>query len=227
MIDLGQRAVVADAAGQQEIDAVADALVHDARGEHAALDGLADAAGAADAVDRPQVVLVARLGQAPRGRGTRPGWCRTGPARCRGWPGRCRRRARRRSPCGSTLAENSPLPVWTMAGPAHQQRLAAGGAVVGPGPGRSRRMATPLGFSVETLLSMNANVCGPRDRSSGNTRTPACPTTIASPTRTSFIGTQRAARLPRRPGCRSPSPGPRPGSICPARRISVRWLVVL
>ena len=33
--DLGQRAVVADAAGQEEIDAVADALVHDARGEHA------------------------------------------------------------------------------------------------------------------------------------------------------------------------------------------------
>ena len=60
---LGQRAVVANAAGQQEIDVVAHAFVHDAGGQQAGFDGLADAAGAADAVDRPQVMLVAGLGQ--------------------------------------------------------------------------------------------------------------------------------------------------------------------
>ena len=37
---VGQRAVVADAAGQQEIDVVLDALVHDAGREHALLDRL-------------------------------------------------------------------------------------------------------------------------------------------------------------------------------------------
>ena len=58
---LGQRAVVADAAGEHELDALLHALVHDARLQHAALDGGADAAGAVDGVDRRHVIAVALL----------------------------------------------------------------------------------------------------------------------------------------------------------------------
>ena len=61
---VGQRAVVADAAGQQEIDVVLHAFVHDAGGEHALVDRVANRAAAANAVDRPQVMLVAGLGNA-------------------------------------------------------------------------------------------------------------------------------------------------------------------
>ncbi len=57
------------------------------------------------------------------------------------------------------------------------------------------RMATFLGFSVETLLPMNSKVCGPRDRSSGKTRTPAWLTTMRSPTLTSAIARQRAVAM--------------------------------
>ncbi len=41
-----------------------------------------------------------------------------------------------------------------------------------------RRIATPFGFSVETLLPMNSNNCRSTARSCGKTRTPACPTMI-------------------------------------------------
>ena len=89
-------------------------------------------------------------------------------------------------------------------------------------------MASPLGFSDDTALSMKANVCASRERCSGNTRTPTCPTTIGSPRRHSFIGTQRAVRA-----ARSTSNAAvhllvlRPAVHCPASRTSVRWFVVL
>ncbi len=59
--DIGERAVVADAAAEDVVDVVLHAVVHDARIEDAFFDGGADAAGAADAVDRAEVVLVARF----------------------------------------------------------------------------------------------------------------------------------------------------------------------
>lgn len=59
--DVGERAVVADAAAEDVVDAVLHAVVHDARFEDAFFDGWADAAGAADAVDRAEVMLVARF----------------------------------------------------------------------------------------------------------------------------------------------------------------------
>ena len=86
---------------------------------------------------------------------------------------------------------HSPLPVWTTAGPATisvlppDWRFSASSWAI-------RRMASSFGFSVETALFMKPNVSASRGRSSGKTRTPAWPITIVSPTRTSFIGTQRA-----------------------------------
>ena len=106
-----------------------------------------DAAGAANAVDGPQVMVVAGLGRAAAVQRRRRGSCRTGPARCRGWPGRCRPTGGPRSPGGSARQRNSPLPVWTTAGPGHDHGLAAARRSVGAGRGRSARMATPLGFS--------------------------------------------------------------------------------
>lgn len=55
----GERAIIADAAGEQKLDIVSHALVHDPAFELAACNRLADAAGAANTIDRPQVVLVA------------------------------------------------------------------------------------------------------------------------------------------------------------------------
>ena len=89
------------------------------------------------------------------------------------------------------------------------------------------RMAAPLGFSVETLLSMKAKVCRSRGRCSGNTRTPAWPVTIASPRRTSVMGTQRAAAAAASTRMPQSISWSATGTHCPARRTSVRWLVVL
>ena len=61
MIRVWQRPVVAHAAGEHVIHAVADALVHHARGEHALLDRRPQAARSADGVDGPHVVAVAPL----------------------------------------------------------------------------------------------------------------------------------------------------------------------
>ena len=63
--DVGQRAVVADAAGQQVIDPVAHALIHHPRAEFALFHRRPDPAQPADAVDRAEVMCVARFGQDP------------------------------------------------------------------------------------------------------------------------------------------------------------------
>ena len=55
--DIGQRAVIADGAGQDKIDVVLHAGIHDAALQQTARDGLSDAAGAADGVDRAQMIL--------------------------------------------------------------------------------------------------------------------------------------------------------------------------
>ena len=76
--------------------------------------------------------------------------------------------------------------------PADEQRLAA---ARGDWSTRSRaisRTSAPLGFSVETPLDMNVKSLRTAARSTGNTRTPAWPTTIGMPRRTSVIGMQRA-----------------------------------
>src|SRR5262249_11259943 len=56
--DLGERAVVADGPGQDELDTILDARIHDAGREQAGFDRLTDAAYRADPVDRAQVVFV-------------------------------------------------------------------------------------------------------------------------------------------------------------------------
>src|SRR5262249_49774894 len=56
---LRQRAIVSNAAGEYDIDAVAHAFVHDAAGEESALDRCVDAARTADRVDRADVMAVA------------------------------------------------------------------------------------------------------------------------------------------------------------------------
>ncbi len=61
--DFGQRAVVADAAGQDERDAVADAFIHDAAFQDSLGNRGFDAALAAHGVDGAQVMLVAFLGR--------------------------------------------------------------------------------------------------------------------------------------------------------------------
>src|SRR5262249_3264458 len=53
-----QRAVIANRAGQDEIDIVFDAGVHDALAQNAMGDGLGNAAGRANGVDRAHVVFV-------------------------------------------------------------------------------------------------------------------------------------------------------------------------
>ena len=58
-LGVGERAVVANGAGEGERDAGADALVKDAAGEHALLDRLADAAAAADGIDGRKVMAMA------------------------------------------------------------------------------------------------------------------------------------------------------------------------
>src|SRR5205823_5049519 len=56
---LGQRAVVANAASEQKIDVVLHAFIHNAALQLPALDRTANAAEATDAIDGPQMVLVA------------------------------------------------------------------------------------------------------------------------------------------------------------------------
>jgi hypothetical protein len=51
--------VVSDAAREHVLDAVRHTRMHHAAGEHAALDGRADAAGRADGVDGSKMVVVA------------------------------------------------------------------------------------------------------------------------------------------------------------------------
>ena len=58
---VGNRSVVADAAGEHVLDVVPDALVHDARRQHALLDRLPQAARAADRVDRAHVMAMAAV----------------------------------------------------------------------------------------------------------------------------------------------------------------------
>jgi hypothetical protein len=62
--DVGQWAVVADAAGEQEIDIVFHAFIHDAGCEDAFVDRGADRAATANAVDRSQMMLVSGFGNA-------------------------------------------------------------------------------------------------------------------------------------------------------------------
>src|SRR5262249_44675598 len=63
---LRQRTIVADAAGEDYIDAAADALVHDPARQDALLDGRTDPAGPADRVDGPDMVAMAAFdGDAP------------------------------------------------------------------------------------------------------------------------------------------------------------------
>src|SRR5262245_1932894 len=59
--DLGQGAIVADAAGQDKGDAVADALVHDAAFQDPLCDCVFDPSLPANGVDGPQVMFVAFL----------------------------------------------------------------------------------------------------------------------------------------------------------------------
>ena len=61
--DAGKRAVVANRAGKDDVDAVFDAGVHDPAREEALRDGGGDPAGRADLVDRVHVVFVTGLGQ--------------------------------------------------------------------------------------------------------------------------------------------------------------------
>jgi hypothetical protein len=58
-IGVGQRPIVANAAGEDVVDVPTNALVHDARREDALFDRLPQAAGAEDGVDRAHVVPVA------------------------------------------------------------------------------------------------------------------------------------------------------------------------
>ena len=60
-----QRTVIADAAGENDIDAMRRALVHDAALEHAGLDRLRDATSAVDGVDRRHVIAVPLLDRRP------------------------------------------------------------------------------------------------------------------------------------------------------------------
>ena len=90
------------------------------------------------------------------------------------------------------------------------------------------RMATPLGFSVETVLPMNSNVCAFGASAPRETRARRrAPRRSRRRRRTSFIGRHRPSA--------SAASTTMPQSISwsstaihfPARRISVRWLVVL
>ena len=63
---LGQRAVVSNRAGEEVADAVRVTRVHDAGRQHAGSDGLGDAAGAADRVDRAHVIAMAVLDRMAR-----------------------------------------------------------------------------------------------------------------------------------------------------------------
>ena len=58
-------------------------------------------------------------------------------------------------------------------------------------------MATPLGFSVETLLPMNSNVCRSAGRSFGKHAHAGVADDDRSPGRTSVMATQRAVRSDR------------------------------
>ena len=195
--------------------------------EHAAFDRRADAAGAANAVDRPQVMLVARLGQAAAVEIDAQAGAEQGLLDVVGGQGVAGEEhvdvahadqllaGTRRCRCGR----------WPARRPAASCRPAARCSA------SSRaisRMASPLGFSVETALSMKSKVCGaarplfgkdPHARVADDDR-------VAPP---ALVHRQAAGRRrrPRRPRCRSPSPDPRPATHWPARRTSVRWLVVL
>src|SRR4029453_14139336 len=56
---LRQRAIVADAAGEYDVDVSDGAFVHEAAGEESLLDGRADPAGPADRVDGADVMAMA------------------------------------------------------------------------------------------------------------------------------------------------------------------------
>ena len=63
---VGQGAVIANGAGQRELDVVPDAFIENAAGERALGDGGGNAAGAADGINRAQVMAVAAVdGDAP------------------------------------------------------------------------------------------------------------------------------------------------------------------
>ena len=140
----------------------------------------ADAAEAADAVDRPQVMLVAGFDdvaavEAHAEAGAEQGLLDVVR--------------------GQGVAGEQPVDVAA----ADQRARRARRCRCGRSPGRRRaascrpraacgtarwaiwRMATPLGFSVETVLFMNSNACCSTVRFCGNTRTPAWPTTIGQP----------------------------------------------
>ena len=62
---VGQRPVVANAAGEDVGHVAADALVHDARREHALLDGLTQPTRAVDRIDGAHVVAMAAFDRLP------------------------------------------------------------------------------------------------------------------------------------------------------------------
>ena len=168
------------------------------RGEHAAFDRLADPAGAANAVDRAQVMFVARLGQVAAIEIDAQAGAEEGLLDVVRGQGVAGEEHVDIAHADELLEELAAAGVHD-GRPADQQRLAARGAVCGQFAGRSARMATPLGFSVETVLPMNSN--GLRVRAtarSGKTRTPAWPTTNRVARRDVVIGTQRAGRRPGR-----------------------------
>ena len=61
--DVGQRPVIADGTGEDKIDVVFHAGVHDAALEQTARDGLPDPAGSANGVDRAHMILRALVGE--------------------------------------------------------------------------------------------------------------------------------------------------------------------
>ena len=89
----------------------------------------------------------------------------------------------------------------------------------------SSRITWCLGFSGESELVVKPKTSLPRPRSTGTMRTPARPTTTASPARTSLTGTARAAPFaittPQSISMSSTTTHP------PATRTEVGWLVVV
>jgi len=189
--DVGQGAVVADAAGEHEGNAAADAFEHDAAFNGALVDRGLDAADAANGIDRSQMVFVAFLG----GKASIHRHAQAGAVK------RLLEVVRGQGIAGEENIEIAfayePANVLAAASvddrrPEHCQDLVAGFARAAHAAAISRTV-TPLGFSLETGLDMNSNRLLRASSSAGKTRTPRRPTAMRSPLRTSTIGTQRAA----------------------------------